>query len=74
MGFGVLLLFCLALSPATLSAWGAGAGIAGAVLALATWTELGPPLFPGLLPGMMGLLVYGWNLAWAAKSVLAWLF
>lgn len=53
---------CAAFGPVLLGVFGPWGGILGAVVSIGVWVELGPPLIPGLLPGLAGMLVLGANL------------
>ncbi len=65
----LLLVVCLAAPAVSNQALGAWAALVASVLSILAWAYLGPPLFPGLLPGLMGLIVIGNGLVWAALSL-----
>lgn len=64
----LLFVMCVGAPPAALR--GPPGLVAGvALLALGAWLGLGPRPFPGLLPGLLGVTVVLWSLAWMVVGV-----
>ncbi len=57
------------LGPWCLLQMGPGPGALGSVIGLVAWQRLGPPPMPGLLPGLMGLVVLASNLGLLAFAL-----
>ena len=65
----VLFITCLAAPSAAYGSVGPWAGLGIAVGAFIAWIYLGPPPMPGLLPGLLGILVLLNSVAWMVISI-----
>ncbi len=67
----LLILFatCVGAPSAAYGSLGPWAGLGTAVGAFVAWIYLGPPPMPGLLPGLLGILVLLNSVAWTAISI-----
>lgn len=68
---GLLLLFAVCVVAPSLAyhALGAWAAILACVMAVIAWSSLGPPAFPGLLPGALAVAVFLNSIGWLGFSV-----
>ncbi len=65
----VLFVTCVGAPAAAYGSLGPWAGLGGAVGAFIAWMFLGPPPLPGLVPGMLGILVLLNSVAWTVLSI-----
>ncbi len=65
----VLFVACIGAPSVANASLGPWAGLGMAVGAFIAWVYLGPPPMPGLLPGMLAILVLLNSVAWSAVSI-----
>ena len=65
-----LFTICVSMGFVALAVLGPGAGLVAAILGLALYAWLGPPPMPGLLPGVLAILMLGATLSAAIASAI----
>jgi hypothetical protein len=69
LGLFLLFVVCVAAPSFAYHSFGPWAAILAAATALGAWAYLGPPPFPGLLQGTLGLGVFLNGIGWAGFSL-----